>query len=136
VVFAHGRAVQRNACEDTALAGPGQDFGVHQGIRLGACVTADRAGRYRGVRAERELAREQLFHAALIHDEHDYIRLGSADLQAEAAAFYANAGGSGPADVAFTPARSVTTAIFATDDKRSFLHSGNDDDAFRLVQEV
>src|SRR5262245_57407287 len=50
-------------------------------------MTPDRPGRHRRIRTQRKLARQQMLHAVVVHDQHDEIHGLSANLESKAPAF-------------------------------------------------
>jgi len=79
-------------------------------------VTSNGAGGGAGIGSELELARKQVIHATLVHDQHDDISCLATDLQAETAAADGEESGRAPAgwSAATGDASAVTAAEHET----------------------
>src|ERR1035438_5307971 len=73
--------------------------------------------------------------ASFVHDQHDDIRVGPADLETEAAAFHPNGSGCTPTCMILTANR-ISAAPFRADAKRRLLHPRHDDDAQRTFDSL
>src|SRR5579863_10746734 len=85
VLFDHG-PVQADAGKYAASARVGEHLRPHLPIRVAFRMPAHRPRGYRGVGTELKLAREQVLHPVVVHDEHDEIDCLAADLKTDAAA--------------------------------------------------
>src|SRR6185369_17953129 len=90
IVFALGDhcPIERDAGKHTTSAGVGKDFGAHLPVGRPFRMTSDRTSRYRTIGTELELARQQMLHAVVVHDDHHKVNGFPADLQAEATALH------------------------------------------------
>src|SRR5690348_14803459 len=107
---------------------------MHLRVRLRRRSASHRSGRYRTLGTQSELTGKQFVGAALVHHEHDQVRLRSADLEADATAFNPDSPRSRPARAAFTPAGDISLAIFAANQEGGCLQAGNDDDTVSIRQ--
>ena len=96
-------------------------------------MTAHRTRRNGGFGAQRDLIFQQTALALLIHDQHDDIGVGNAELKAEAAAFHPD-GRRRPKACMILAAHRVPSAEFRADAECRLLHPGYDDDAVCLLQ--
>ena len=115
---------------------PGEDLGMHLKIGLRRRRPSYRTGRNGSFAAQSEFAGEQFFSATLIHYQHDQVGLGSADLEAHAAAFDADRPRRRPSGSISLPAGHIAFAKLSTDQKGRGFHPGNNDDATGVRQQV
>src|ERR1041385_5695254 len=85
--------------------------------------------------AERELVAHQLIRAALVHDEHDHVGHGAADLKTDAAAFDAHVPRRRPLTVGHTAGHDAFS-ILRADNERALFKVGHDHDAVRLLEQI
>src|ERR1022692_5238071 len=69
LVLLYDRAVQTHAGKNTAGAGIGENLGPHLPVGIAFGMSSHGARRHRGIRTQRELARQQMLHAIVVHED-------------------------------------------------------------------
>src|SRR3974390_3485424 len=87
VVGTHRGAFQRHSTKDSARFGPGQNFGLHDNVRLSRGCATNRAGGRGGVRSQLDLAGHHRVGAFLVHNQEDKVYGLPTNLEADTATF-------------------------------------------------
>src|ERR1700739_3186711 len=95
-------------------------------------MTANRAGCYRSLPGQFELAGEKLLQTFIVHDQHDQVHALQADLESSTAAADGDECGCAPAFRG--AAGGHATAVLATKDESAFDHIRYHHDALGTVQ--
>jgi hypothetical protein len=111
-----------NAFQRAMRSRPGKDLRCKKGSSLSRNRAPYRSGGNRGIASERELIREEPIHTALIHDQHYYVRLRSADLETKASSLDTYGCRCCPTHTALLAAGNVSLAIPAKDGTEHTLH--------------
>jgi len=77
-----------------------------------------------------------VLHPAVVHDQQDDVRLGSTNLEPDAAPFDTHGGRSAPARSTVLAAYRETASILCAENESSLLHAGDDHYAVGLVEEI
>src|ERR1700722_13455745 len=97
-------------------------------------MTPPRTRRHGRVRAQGKLARQQVLHAILIHDQHDQVDGLPANLESEAAPADGEERGRAPA--LRSAATGDAAAVFCAYDKSALQHRRHYGDALRLAENL
>src|SRR5271166_3726811 len=76
-VLLNDGSINRQTSEHSTGTRVGQDLSPHFPVGLAFSMAAHRASGHGGISAQLELAREQLLHAVLVHDQHHQINTAS-----------------------------------------------------------
>src|ERR1700722_791207 len=95
-------------------------------------MTANGAGRRRGIAAELEFARQKMLHAAIALDDHDQVNALDTDLQAPASTRDREEGWCAPASGC--AARSQSTATFGAKYESALNHMRHHGDALGMIE--
>src|SRR6266700_5616168 len=121
------RSVQFEPREHSARAGIAEHLGAHLPIGISSGVSPHRSGSHAGISSELEFAVEQVFHTAVVHDQHDQIDCLTAYLQAEAATLDGEEGRVAPTFSGTATGNS--SPIARAKDEAGLKHRRNDRDA-------
>src|SRR5271167_2853930 len=97
-------------------------------------MTAHGAGGYGSISAQLELARKELIHAVLVHDQHDQVNGLSTDLEAPTSTDDFERRGSAPA--VSRAARGRAFAVLGANDKATLLHRRGNGHANRGLHDL
>ena len=127
---------ESQAGEQSLRSRPRKNVSLHLRVRLSGRRASHRARGDGAFRAQRELARKQFVRATLVHYQHDQVRLGSADLEADAAALNANRARRRPSLAALVPAGQVAFSILAAKYESRGLESRHNHDAVCVIEHL
>src|SRR5579884_3389176 len=134
MVLADHVAVEADSRKRSLGARIGQDLDIELPVGAGLRVPAYWTGRRRGICANLEFAAQQVFHAFLIHDDHDQVDAFTADLQSEAAAADAKKCRRAPSLAGAAGCDALS--VFTTEDESRLEQGGNHGNASRVAGDL